>query len=394
MKKILLIALLFCFVIAEDEFFEPGVTIGGYGEMHYTIQVKNDDNATTKLDFHRWIMFVNYNWTPEWSLKSELEIEHNMIGGDYGGYVELEQAYINYHNAEGNWGFGAGTMLISAGIINETHEPPTFLSVERPSYNKYIIPTTWFGNGAMAYGSFGDFHAKFVLHEDMNGVGFLETDDDDNLTGYFDGLRGGRAKGYKSTAYHWTKNMSMHYTGMEGLNAGGSFTFGGAPTFLDNNELDGNGDAIPTDPTEDYVSWNLMEIHAQYDANNIIAAFEFGTANFSHEAMNDLGTDGAALKLADQVATGYYFHLGYDISEMMGWEDCKLAPWFGMESYDLNDIEQLDDDGAVIDDAQTHTIMGLTWWPNDQVSFKIDYDMYEKGDTEKNTLSLGVGYMF
>ena len=114
-------------------------------------------------------------------------------------------------------------VLISAGIINETHEPPTFLSVERPSYNKYIIPTTWFGNGAMAYGSFGDIHAKFVLHEDMDGAGMV-TADADGLHS-FSGLRGGRAKGYKSTAYHWTKNLAVHYTGMEGVNVGGSFTF-------------------------------------------------------------------------------------------------------------------------------------------------------------------------
>ena len=228
MKKILITTLLACFVMAEDEFFEPGVTIGGYGELHYTNSSNPDCEGddcynSTKLDFHRWIMFVNYNFTPEWSLKSELEIEHNMIGGKWGvdgedtdgdgnideldqdtgyaGEVELEQAYINYHNA-GGWGFGTGVVLISAGIINETHEPPTFLSVERPVYNSKIIPTTWFGNGTMVYGSFGDIHAKFTLHEDLKGDGMLS-----GLA--FGGLRGGRAKGYKSKAYHWTKNMAV-----------------------------------------------------------------------------------------------------------------------------------------------------------------------------------------
>ena len=255
--------------------------------------------------------------------------------GDYDGEVELEQAYINYHNADGNWGYGAGVVLISAGIINETHEPPTFLSVERPSYNKYIIPTTWFGNGAMAYGSFGDFHAKFTLHEDMDGSGMVaaeveEHDGEMHMHYSFDGLRGGRAKGYKSSAYHWTKNLAMHWTGMEGLNVGGSFTFGGAETGL--NSV----------PGRDYVDWNLFEVHGQYEANGVIAAFEYGTTAFSHEADNGLGEeDGTDLVVADQVAAGYYFHVGYDIAPMMGWEDCKLVPWFGMESYDLNDLEAI-----------------------------------------------------
>ena len=414
MKKILTLAFMFYFVLAEDEFFEPGVNIGGYGEMHYENSVNPDSDAdpSTKLDFHRWIMFLNYNWTPEWSLKSELEIEHNMIGGDFGGYVELEQAYINYHNAKGNWGFGTGTMLISAGIINETHEPPTFLSVERPSYNKYIIPTTWFGNGAMAYGSFGDFYAKFVLHEDMNGLGMVDE-------GSFDGLRKGRAKGYKSTAYHWTKNMSMHWTGMEGLNIGGSYSFGGAPTGLNTYVMNDDGDyeAEEVHGSKDYVDWNLMEMHAQYDANDIIFAFEYGTSSFSHVADNmhnvivphvvgvddsmNCGDDEMALcndeiirvegsysevLVEDATSAGYYFHLGYNVGSLLGWENCKLVPWFGVESYDVNDSGP--------DKPIAHTKMGVTWWPTDKVSFKMDYDMKDNNDSKKNTLSLGVGYMF
>lgn len=381
MKKILLTALLFCFVVAEDEFFEATTTIGGYGELHYTNSgdpdCEGDDCLnSTKLDFHRWVLFVNHNFTSEWSLKSELEIEHNMIGDNYGGYVELEQAYMNYHNSNAMGGFGVGTMLISAGILNERHEPPTFLSVERPVYNSKIIPTTWFGNGAMVYKSFGDFHAKFILHEDMHGDGMvsLTTNDGDEITGgKFSGLRDGRAKGYKSTAYHWTKNLAMHWTGMEGVNIGASYTFGGAPT--------GFG-AVD----EDYVVWNLMEFHGQYDANNIVATFEYGTTTFTHEAENTIGVNGTNVKLDDQIASGYYFHAGYNVASMMGWEDCKLVPWFGMSSYDLNDLDD--------DDAIANTLMGVTWWPTDHVSLKMDYDMKNDNDSKSNTLSLGVGYMF
>ena len=35
-----------------------------------------------------------------------------------------------------------GVFLIPVGILNETHEPPTFYGVER-SVEKNIIPTTW-----------------------------------------------------------------------------------------------------------------------------------------------------------------------------------------------------------------------------------------------------------
>ena len=150
MKKVLLFVLLTAtLAVAQDEFFEPGSSIGGYGELHWNQAWDVDGNKTKNtLDFHRFIIFFNHNYTEKWSFKSELEIEHNMIGGSetetkntddgdtytdkylgYAGEVELEQAYLNYH--AGNWGFKAGVILTSAGYINETHEPPTFLSVER-----------------------------------------------------------------------------------------------------------------------------------------------------------------------------------------------------------------------------------------------------------------------
>ena len=56
MKKILLATLLFCFIVAEDEFFEPTTSIGGYGELHYDMKKTDDfDNEIGKLDFHRFI---------------------------------------------------------------------------------------------------------------------------------------------------------------------------------------------------------------------------------------------------------------------------------------------------------------------------------------------------
>ena len=380
----LLFTTLFCFVIAEDEFFEPGYSMGGYGELHYTNSsdpdCEGDDcDATTKLDFHRYILFANYNFTPEWAFKSELEIEHNMIdgSGDYDGEVELEQAYINYHNANGNWGFGAGVVLISAGIINETHEPPTFLSVERPVYNSKIIPTTWFGNGAHIYASFGDFHTRFVLHEDLEGEGmlsFIDTDGDgidDTLEGWAGGIRSARGKGYKTTAYSWTKNFSAHYTGIEGLNIGGSYTMNDAPISDDKNNV---------------IGMSLMEVHASYNANNIIGAFEYGTLGLSHKP-----TEGDPL-LEDVNAMGYYMQLGYNVASMMGWDNCKLAPWFGMGMYDHDDT---DDVGS-----KSTTQFGLTWWPTDQIAWKVDYTMdmtkaaEGSDDSKLNTLSMGVGYMF
>ena len=139
--------------LSQDEFFTPGSSIGGYGELHWN-QNFDFENEQTKntLDFHRFIMYYGYNWSEKWSFKSEVELEHNTVipkDTDTDGLnsvttktgeleLELEQAFVNYHN--GNWGFQGGVILPSVGLLNEYHEPPLFLSVERPDYNKRIIP--------------------------------------------------------------------------------------------------------------------------------------------------------------------------------------------------------------------------------------------------------------
>jgi hypothetical protein len=134
------------------------------------------------------------------------------------GELELEQAFVNYY--AGNWGFQGGVILPTAGLLNEYHEPPLFLSVERPVYSKYIIPTTWFGNGFAFYGNYSEFNFRLVVLEDLNGDGITK-----------DGhIRGGRGKGFKTTGESMTKNFSASFTGINGLRVGGSFTMNEAPT--------------------------------------------------------------------------------------------------------------------------------------------------------------------
>ncbi len=114
MKYIIILILAIGVVFTQDDFFEPGYTLGGYGELHWNQAMDNNGNKTkSQLDFHRFIIFYGYNYTERWSFKSELEIEHNMIdgSGNYDGEVELEQAYINFHNGE--WRFRVGVILAS-----------------------------------------------------------------------------------------------------------------------------------------------------------------------------------------------------------------------------------------------------------------------------------------
>ena len=345
MIQILFLMIIATLAMAQDDFFQPGYTIGGYGELHYNRAQNGNDDATIKLDFHRFIIYYGYNWTEEWSFKSEVELEHNFVSGG-NGELELEQAFVNYHS--NLFGFQAGVILPSVGLINEYHEPPLFISVERPEYSKYVIPTTWFGNGFALYGSMSGLNMRFVLMEDMEGESIGA------------GIRSGRGKGYKTTAYDWVKNLSVNYTGIAGLRIGGSYTMNNAP-------IDNNPDST--------VSFGLGEFNLKYDANNIYAVMEYG--NISYEN-NPSGYTSSG---------GYYLDLGYNVAGFVGLEG-KLIPWFRYSDYNRGN-----------DDADKHyTIQrfGLTYWPISNVAFKFDYGTHqtESADDVKTQINIGVGYNF
>jgi len=352
MKKIFsLIISLFISISFADEFVDSGSTLGGYGELHWNTEKQ-------EMDFHRFVLFYGHTWDENWSFKSEIELEHNMVGGsesdtdgddniEYDGELELEQAYINYHS--GSWGFKGGVLLASVGIINPYHEPPTFLSVERPSYAIDIIPTTWFGNGFSFYGNIGDIGLEFMMLEDLNGKKILDSGS----------IRDGRNKGHDASATDLlgTKIISVSWTGIDGLRIGGSYAMNDAPVIIDDS-----GEAM------DILSVTLMEINTIYSKNNIHTTFEYGTSDFSHTT-------------ASWTNSGYYLDIGYNLGGILG-IDSVLMPWIRTSSYSINNT-----DTDII-------LYGLTYKPIPNISFKVDMGTNKIGNAENNILNIGLGYMF
>ena len=350
MKKILLLtASLFAFIFA-DEFVEDGTTyIGGYGELHYEME-KNGGNG--KLDFHRFILYVKHQFNNKWSMMSEMEIEHNVVYSDSdGGYLAMEQAYLQYNG--GNWGFRGGVVLVPAGITNEYHEPPTFMSVERPNYNKYIIPSTWFENGFSFYGNLGDVNWNFTMTGDMLGNKIGDSDE---------GLRKARLKGYGSTTTDWTKTLQLSWTGREGLKVGGSVTMNDAPVW----GVDGD-DEYEYDNQVGTAGFTLTEVNATYRKNNMYARFENG--NISYDGVAGL-----------ESSSGYYLDLGYNIADLVGYVDSNMYLWTRTSEYNTTDTG---------DDTEV-SLFGVTYKPINNLSIK--FETGESGGSD--VMNLGLGYMF
>jgi len=354
MKKffLIIVALLFSNPILSQDynFFEPKLTIGGYGELHYNNEKIGDAPSKSLWDFHRFVLFFGYSWTEKWSFKSEVELEHNFVKNGQ-GELELEQAYVNYHHND-NFGFNIGIILPSIGLLNEFHEPPLFFGTERPVYQNLIIPTTWFGSGASIYGNFNGLDYRLTLFESLNSDKFSLSQ----------GIRPGRMKGFKADASTFLYSLRLDYLNIPGLKVGGSFSFNNA-----------KGDSTSIDVT-------ISEFHAKYEANNITAVFEYGNISYDHGEL--------------RASRGYYFDLGYNIGSFFNF-DTKIIPFVRFS--DINTASETVSGGLSEKLYHfTEWMIGLSIKPIEQVVFKVDYSEQErKSDNRKSKfINLGVGYLF
>jgi hypothetical protein len=74
--------------------------------------------------------------------------------------------------------------------------------------------------------------------------------------------------------------------------------------------------------------------------------------------------------------------------------DCNLAVWTRISSWDSN--TKLDDSKDVGEVSKS--LFGITWWPNENVSFKVDMGTMDTdwtGDSSSSdVMNIGIGYMF
>jgi hypothetical protein len=356
--SLFLLYILFCnlplTIYAQDEFedfFEPKTTIGGYGELHYNYEKLENHDPKKVLDFHRFVVYVGHAWTEEWSFRSEIELEHNIVKNGQ-GILQLEQAFLSYTYAP-FLSLQAGVLLVASSFINEYHEPVFFLSVERPEYAKYIIPTTWFGNGIGAYGFHSGFDYRLVIIEGLDGSKISPSS----------GIRDARQKGFKANAEELLYNLRVDYVNIPGLRLGASIAA--------NN-------AVVDDSTNNMV--NVWEVHARYQLGGIITAFEYG----------DISYQTGDLKRSQ----GYYLDLGYNIGHPLNW-GVKIIPWVRWTDYNTAAETSAAGDSEKIYHFQKW-LFGLAIFPIENVVLKADYGIKERqlDGQETELFNLGFGYNF
>jgi hypothetical protein len=347
----LLIILISTINYAQFDVFSPTTSIGGYGELHYNYVKPDGEDATKTLDFHRFVMFYSHSWNEQWSFNSEIELEHNFVKDGH-GELELEQAYVQYKYSK-EFAVQAGVILPSVGLINETHEPPTFLSVERPEYSKYVIPTTWFGNGLSFIGNIKGFDYKVTIMEGLDGSKFSASS----------GIRSGRQKGFKANADELLYNARVNYVNIPGLLIGASVTYNNATVDSTNNN------AI-----------TIIDLHAKYQANNIYAVAEFGNISYDNGPV--------------ETTQGFYVDFGYNVGSLFKVKT-EIIPFIRYSDYNTAASTIIGGDSEK-EHHRSILMFGAAVKPIPQVVVKIDYSQrtIELGDAKTDLLNIGVGYFF
>ena len=306
-------------------------------------------------------------------LNTELEFEH--ASTDKEGSVSTEFAYLDYLHSEA-FNFRAGLVLIPVGIINEMHEPTTFLSAKRPDVENKIIPTTWRENGLGFFGRLSD-----SLSYKAYGVNGLKAED--FAPG---GLRGGRQKGSKALAEDLAGVVRLDMTASPTLELGGSVYFGNSGQNLGVN-----------------VFTTLIEGHLrfQHERLQLRALATLASLDDVAELNRILATDAATgttpvdgdIESIGEKMFGWYVEAGLEV--LSGGEgQCSLTPFVRYEEYNTQDKTPAGFKVSGANDAEIITL-GVALQPIEQIIFKADYQIKDNAaGSADDQANLAMGYVF
>jgi hypothetical protein len=328
---------------------EPATNIGGYGELHYNNLQADNGAETDEIDYHRFVLFFGHRFNDRVRFFSELEVEHSLAGDGAPGEVEIEQAYVDFALND-TLAVQAGLFLLPVGILNETHEPPTFYGVERNNVESIIVPSTWWEGGGALRGNFASgLSWDFAVH---SGLAMPTTG------GSAFRVRSGRQKVAEAMNSDWAYTGRLRYTGFPGLELSASYQYQSDPSQLPGDGLDAG---------------SLFTTHAIYQSGDFSLRALYGRWKF----------DGEAVELAnDDKQSGWYVEPSYRLN----------SRWGVYARYE--DLE-----GARDADEFTQWEAGLNFWPVPDVVLKFDYrqrdhELLGLTGSDFDGFDIGLGYQF
>lgn len=350
---------------------ESATSIFGYGEFNYNRF--RDRERTSKADLRRFVIGFGHRFDDRLSFHSELELEHAIASHEDEGEIEMEQAYLSYQFSDA-LNVKGGLFLIPLGILNLTHEPPTYYGVERNEVETRIIPTTWRELGFGVHGALG---GRGLSYDVGLTTGFNSGKLDDPNTG----IRSGHQEGSKADAHDLSVYGALNWRSPGLLVGGGVFR----------GNTGQNGQAaialrgVPARLT-------LWDVHAKYSVArwDLQALYARGTLGDA-DRVNTVTSAAATPFAAPRSMKGWYGQAAYHVYRR---GELDIAPFVRVERVEIR--QQEDAALGVFQDPnnlERIRTVGVNFYVHPQVVLKADVQRYA-ADRSKDRLNLGLGYMF
>lgn len=349
----------------------PGVSLGGYGELLYQnfASRREDGGAAGKVDTAdalRYVLYTGYKFNDTFVFNSELELEHAHT--EKGGELELEFAYVDGLFLP-SVNLRAGMVLVPLGLVNEIHEPTTFLPAQRSTTESLIIPTTWRELGVGLYGDLGPLSYRSYLLTGLDARKFSAQ-----------GLRSGRQAGAKAKAETMAWVGRVDWTATPGFLAGiGAY-------------LGNSGQDLVTSRGESLDVWTkLIETHALWQKGSFSIRALWAQARLDNVvALNQaLGLVGSAS--VGRLMEGKYLEVQYDLLPS---EKALFAPFLRWESVNTQKRVPRGYSASPANDQEILTL-GLAYQPLPNLIFKLDWGNHQNNArTGVNRWNLAMGYVF
>ena len=347
-------------------------TISGYGEFNYN-NYKSDERPT-QADLRRFVIGVQHRFDERLTFHSEVEFEHAVVSRDDEGEVEIEQAWLNYKFSDAA-NVKGGLFLIPLGILNETHEPPTYYGVERNEVETRIIPTTWRELGVGVHGLLGASGLRY-------DVGITTGFDSGKLDDPSTGVRSAHQEGQLAHAHDLSVYGALNYRS-RGLLVGGGVFAGDTGQNGASNPLLKGVDARLT----------MWDVHAQYKVGRLELQAVYADGKLADaDALNAaiLATSAEPFAAPNRMK-GAYVQAAYHLYKR---DKLDFAPFVRLERIDIR--QQEDPANGLFQDPANNeriTTAGFNFWVHPQVVLKADVQRY-RTDSTRDRFDLGVGYMF
>lgn len=332
---------------AANQSAKTPVHIGGYGEMHYAA-LDADGEDIRELDFHRMVLFFGYSFSERIRFVTEFEIEHIIASSSSRGAVELEQVYVET-DLKDNMHLQTGVMLMPVGIINETHEPPTFYGVERPVVETTIIPTTWWSGGV----NFIHKMDNGIRYDIMLSEGLKTEDPSTDVNAEPFNLKSGKQKASFADAFDPAVTGRVTYSGISGLQLSAWAQY---QPDLDQSAEDSYADAA-----------TLLGGHVIYTLGDFTGRALYARWDLAGDEAADAGKD---------LQDGAYMELAWRPLERWGFF-ARHSVWSLEENMDA---------------AQSD--FGASFFQHPNIVYKVHYQLQNDDAGNADGVSLGFGYHF